>query len=502
MNSKTARWVLILSSVASLMVALDALVVSTALGVIRTSLHASIDELEWTVNAYGLSFAVLLVPAAALGDRLGRRRLFAAGLGLFVLGSIACALSPNAGLLIASRAVQGSAAALVAPLSLALVSTAFPPERRGWAMGVYGGITGIAVLGGPVIGGAVTQGLAWQWVFWINVPIALIAIPLVFRRLAEATGPGGAVDLLGLALVSVAALGLVWGLVRGNTAGWRSAETVGALAAGAVAACCFAWWQRRAPAPMLPPRLYRSRAFSAGNATIFLLNGSLGVGVFLMPQLQQVVLGQHPLSAGLRLLPWGIAPFLLAPRAGALADRLGARWLAVTGLILQTAGMSWIAAISTPTVSYLALVAPMTLVGVGFAGAIPAVTRAATSGTPMADIGKASGAYSTMRQLGGAFGIAAGGAAFAAAGGYLPKEAFSDGFTAAIAVAAALALAGVATALALPGRARHPAPSAPSAPSLPSAAPAPSTPGQGRRRESGVASVTGGCHGSETVERP
>ena len=501
-SAATQRWALALPSVASFLVILDMLVVATSLTAIQRKLGSSLAGLEWTVNAYTLSFAVLLMTAAALADRLGRRRVFAAGLGVFAAASAACALSPGIAALIAARAVQGAGAAMIMPTALALLNGAFPPERRGWAIGIYGSVTGLAAVLGPVLGGAVTEGLGWQWVVWINVPIALLAIPLVFRRLAEATGPGGAVDLLGLALVSVAALGLVWGLVRGNTAGWRSAETVGALAAGAVAACCFAWWQRRAPAPMLPPRLYRSRAFSAGNATIFLLNGSLGVGVFLMPQFQQVVLGQHPLSAGLRLLPWGIAPFLLAPRAGALADRLGARWLAVTGLILQTAGMSWIAAISTPTVSYLALVAPMTLVGVGFAGAIPAVTRAATSGTPMADIGKASGAYSTMRQLGGAFGIAAGGAAFAAGGGYLPKEAFSDGFTAAIAVAAALALAGVATALALPGRARHPAPSAPSAPSLPSAAPAPSTPGQGRRRESGVASVTGGCHGSETVERP
>src|SRR6185437_2411663 len=229
-NSKTARWVLVLSSVASLMVALDALVVSTALGAIHSHLHASIDELEWTINAYALSFAVLLVPAAALGDRLGRRRMFAVGLGLFVLGSIACALSTNAGVLIASRAVQGSAAALVSPLSLALISAAFPPERRGWAMGVYGGITGIAVLGGPVIGGAVTQGLAWQWVFWINVPIGLAAIPLVLSRIPESYGPRARLDTPGLVLVTGAALGIVWALMRGNDLGWGSIETIATLA--------------------------------------------------------------------------------------------------------------------------------------------------------------------------------------------------------------------------------------------------------------------------------
>src|SRR6201995_5824348 len=242
---RTARWVLVLGSVASLMVALDALVVSTALGAIHSHLHASLDELEWTINAYALSFAVLLVRAAARGDRLGRRRLFAVGLGLFVLGWLACPRSPNAGLLIASRALQGSAAALVSPLSLALVSAAFPPERRGWAMGVYGGITGIAVLGGPVIGGAVTQGLAWQWVFWINVPIGLAAIPLVLTRIPESYGPRERFDLPGLGLVTVAALGIVWGLMRGNGAGWGSVEVVTSLAVGVIALVAFVLVERR-----------------------------------------------------------------------------------------------------------------------------------------------------------------------------------------------------------------------------------------------------------------
>jgi MFS family permease len=313
-------------------------------------------------------------------------------------------------------------------------------------------VTGLAAVLGPVLGGAVTQGLGWQWIFWINVPVALAAVPLVFTRLRESSGPGGTVDLPGLVLVTAAALGLVWGLVRGNAAGWGSAETVGTLAAGTVAAVAFGAWQRRARAPMLPPRLFRSRAFFAGNAAIFWLNGSLSAAVFLMPQFQQVVAGQHPLSAGLRLLPWGIAPFLLAPRVGALTDRIGERSLTVTGLVLQAAGLAWTAAIATPRVGYPALIAPMGLVGVGFAVAIPAVTRAATSTMPPPDIGTASGAYSTMRQLGGAFGIAIGGAAFAAAGGYASRQAFSDGFTAAYAVAGGMAAVGVAAAMVLPGR--------------------------------------------------
>jgi len=465
------RWALALASVASFLVILDMLVVVTALTAIQRHLGSSLASLEWTVNAYTLSFAVLLMTAAAAGDRLGRRRVFAAGLALFAVSSAACAVAPDAAALIAARAVQGAGAAAIMPMALAQLNGAFPPGRRGWAIGIYGSVTGLAAVLGPVLGGAVTQGLGWRWVFWINVPVALAAVPLVLTRLREARGPGSRVDLGGLALVTAAALGLVWGLVRGNDAGWGSAETVGTLAAGTAAAIGFAAWQRRANAPMLPPRLFAFRAFSAGNATIFLLNGSLSAAVFLMPQFQQVAGGQHPLSAGLRLLPWGIPPLLLAPRAGALADRIGERLLAVAGLVLQAAGLAWIAVVASPGTGYWALITPMTVTGVGFAIAIPAVTRAATSNTPPADIGRASGAYATMRQLGGAFGIAIAGAAFAAVGGsYSSGRAFSHGFAAAYVACAAMAAAGVATAAALPGRRNRPARPAPAPPAAASTA--------------------------------
>jgi EmrB/QacA subfamily drug resistance transporter len=443
------------------MVILDMLVVATALTAIRHHLGASLSDLEWTINAYTLSFAVLLMTAAALGDRLGRRRVFAAGLALFAVSSAACALAPTAGALIAARAVQGAGAAAIMPTALALLNGAFPPARRGWAIGVYGSVTALAVVLGPTLGGAVTQGLGWRWIFWLNVPIAVVAISLVFTRIRESFGPGGKVDVPGLVLVTVAALGLVWALVRGNTAGWGSAETVGALAVGAVAAAGFIVWQGRARAPMLPMRLFRSRAFSAGNAATFFLNASMTGAVFLMPQFLQVAAGQGPLGAGLRLSPWGVAPFLIAPRAGALADRIGERSLVVAGLVLQVAGMAWIAAVAAPGVSYLLLLAPMTLIGAGFGMAIPAVTRSATSTVPPADIGKASGTYATMRQLGGAFGVAILAAAFAATGSYGSPHAFSDGFATAFAVAAVIAVAGVIAGAILPVRKPQQAPLVP-----------------------------------------
>ncbi len=446
------RWVLALSSLASFIVILDMLVVATALTTIRHHLGASLGDLEWTVNAYTLSFAVLLMTAAALGDRLGRRRVFAAGLALFAVSSAACALAPNAGALIAARAVQGVGAAAIMPMALALLNGAFPPARRGWAIGIYGSVTAMAVVLGPVLGGAVTQGLGWRWIFWVNVPIALVAIPLVLTRMRESFGPGGKVDVLGLVLVTVAALGLVWALVRGNTAGWGSAESVGALAAGGAAAVAFIVWQGRARAPMLPVRLFRSRAFSAGNAAVFFLNASLTGAIFLMPQFQQVANGQYPLGAGLRLLPWGIVPFLLAPRAGALADRIGERSLVVAGLALQAVAMAWIAVVGAPGVSYLILLAPICLSGAGVAISIPAITRSATSTVPPADIGTASGAYATMRQLGGAFGVAIIAAAFAATGGYASPRAFTNGFVTAFAVAAVIAAVGAVAGTVLPAR--------------------------------------------------
>jgi EmrB/QacA subfamily drug resistance transporter len=450
-TTREQRWVLGLASLASFIVILDVMVVATALTALRHHLGASLADLEWTVNAYTLSFAVLLMTAAALGGRLGRRRVFAAGLAVFAVSSAGCALAPDAAALIAARAVQGAGAATIMPTALALLNAAFPPARRGWAIGIYGGVTALAAVAGPVLGGAVTQGLGWQWIFWLNVPVALAAIPLVLTRIREAAGPGGTVDLPGLALVAAAALGLVWGLVRGNTAGWGSAEVIGTLAGGAAAAAAFAAWERHAERPMLPGRLFRSPAFSAGNAAIFMINASLTGVIFLMPQFQQVVAGQDPLGSGLRLLPWGIAPFLIGPRAGALADRVGERALVVAGSLLQAAGVAWIAAAAGPGTGYPALITPMTIIGAGFALAIPAVTRSVTSNVPPADIGTASGAFTTMRQLGGAFGVAVLGAAFAATGSYASPSTFSHGFTTAFAAAAGLALAGAAAGTILPG---------------------------------------------------
>ena len=449
------RWVLGLASLASFMVALDTLVVSTALATIRADLGASIEQLEWTINAYNLPFGVLLMTAAVLGDRFGRRRMFATGIGVFTLASAACALAPSIEALIAARALQGAGAALVMTLALTLVSAAYPPEKRAGALGIFFGMTGLAVASGPLVGGAIAEGVAWEWIFWLNVPIGIAVIPFVFARMRESRGPDTTLDLVGLALVTLAAFGVVWGLVRGNPAGWGSVEVVGALVGGVALLAGFVAWELRVREPMLPMRYFRERGFSAGNASIFFAIASLFAGVFFFAQFLQTGLGYGPFDAGLRLLPWTATLFFVAPVAGALVERFGERPFMVIGLTMQAIGMGWIALIASPGMAYAEMIAPLIVAGIGISMSFPAAQNSVVSAVPPEAVGKASGTNSTMRELGGVFGIAIGVAVFAGAGSYASPEAFSDGFVPAIGVAAGLALVGAVIGLALPpGRGR------------------------------------------------
>ena len=452
-NEKATKvWVLMLTAVASFMISLDLQVVSTALPTIRLHLGASIEELEWIVNAYILTFAVLLLTGAALGERFGRRRMFVAGLGLFVVASAACALAPTTGFLIAARALQGVGAAPMLPLALTLLSTAFPPEQRARALGIFGSVTGLALIAGPVVGGTIAGGLAWQWIFWLNVPIGLLVIVLVLLRVPESFGSRTPLDIGGLLLVGGASLGLVWGLVRGNQAGWGSFEVVATLLAGVVLAVAFVAWELRVRVPMVPMRFFRLRAFSSGNVANFTLFASMSGALFFMAQFLQTGQGYGPLAAGLRLLPWTATLFVFAPIAGSLVNRVGERALIVGGLLLEGVGMIWIALIARPDLPYPALVAPLIISGCGASLAIPATQNAVISAVAASEIGKASGAFSMLRQLSQVFGVAILAAVFAGVGGFGSAWTFSHGFTAAISVAAALALVGACAGLVLPGR--------------------------------------------------
>jgi EmrB/QacA subfamily drug resistance transporter len=458
-TQRAARsWTLALTSVAFFMVALDSLVVITALPAMQRDLGVGLSTLEWTINAYTLAFAGGIITAAALGDQLGRRRMFAVGLILFSAASAACALAPTAQLLIAARVVQGLGAAIVMPLSLTILTAAFPPERRGAIVGVWGGIAGLAVAGGPLVGGAITQGLDWHWIFWVNVPIGVLATALAVLRLAESHGPATRLDLPAVGLVSGGAVGLVWGLVRANEAGWGSAETLVALGLGLLLLAGFVVWESRAVEPMLPLRLFAHRGFAAAIATAFLMNAALLGAVFLASQYFQFVLGYSPFDTGVRFLPWTATPMLVAPAAGVLADRLGPRPLMVAGLLLQGVGLAWFALVTSSTVGYAQLVLPLLVAGVGISMAVATTPTAVLGAVAPPDMGKASGANSTLQRFGSVFGIAVASAVFSANGHLGTTASFTAGFRPALAVAAALSLLGALSALAAGSRRRMPAP--------------------------------------------
>jgi len=449
MTRSSRVWTLAITAVAFLMVTLDALVVVTALPAIHRDIGGGLAELEWTINAFSLTFAAGIITAAALGDRLGRRRIFVVGLAVFTVASAACAIAPSAGLLIAARAVQGLGAAMVMPLSLTILVAAFPPERRGTVVGIWGALGGIGVAAGPLVGGAVTQGLDWHWIFWVNVPIGLVAISLALARLAETRGPATRLDLVAAALVAAGATGLVWGLIRAGEIGWSSLEVVAALAGGLVLLAAFIVWEGRAAEPMLPLRLFRRRAFTASIVTAALLSGSIFSGAFLVAQFFQIGLGYSPLDAGLRVLPWTASPMLVAPIGGALSDHVGRRPLLFGGLVLQAIGFVWLALVASTTTPYLAMLAPLVFAGVGIALALPSAATAVVGAVWPADVGKASGVNSTMQRFGAAFAIAIASAVFSANGQLSSAAAFTDGFRPALIVVAGLAVAGALAALAI-----------------------------------------------------
>jgi EmrB/QacA subfamily drug resistance transporter len=436
-----------LTSVAFFMVALDLLVVITALPAMQRDLGASLSLLEWTINAYTLPYAAGIITAAALGDRLGRRRIFVAGLLLFTAASAGAALAPSAGLLIAARAVQGVGAAMVMPLSLTILTAAFPPERRGAIVGIWGGIAGVAVASGPLVGGAVTEGLDWHWIFWLNVPIGIIAAFFARARLAETYGPPTRLDLPGVGLASAGSLGIAWGLVQATEAGWSSPEVIGALALGILLLTGFLAWEGHVSEPMLPLRLFGQPGFAAAGATTFLMIAALSGAAFLVTGYFQFAEGDSPFETGLRLLPWTGTPIVVAPLAGAVSDRIGRRPVMTAGMLLQGAGLAWIAALATGDAAYRDMVPALVTAGVGVSMALPTTATAMVGAASAEDEGKASGVNGTLQRYGSVFGIALVSAVFAVNGDLGTAAGFMAGFPPALAVAAGFSLIGAVSAL-------------------------------------------------------
>ncbi len=445
-------WTLLVTGAAVFMVTLDNLVVSNAIPVLRVDLGASLEELEWTVNAFTLSFAVFLLTGAALGDRFGRRRMLVAGLSIFTAASAFAALAGSIDVLIAARALQGLGGALVAPLTLTILSHAFPAEQRGAAFGLWGAISGVAIAGGPLVGGLIIEGIAWQWIFWVNVPVGLLVIPLALRRLEESHGPDGSLDVPGLALASGGLLALTWGLVNGNGHGWGSAGIVATLAAGVVLLAAFVAWERRAAAPMLPMRLFADRTFSAANAAALLMSFGMFGSIFLLSQFFQTAQGHSPLDAGIRMLPWTLMPMFVAPVAGALLDRIGGRPLMAAGLALQALGLAGLATVTEPGAPYAAVVGPFVVSGVGMALFFAPVANVVLSAVAPEEAGKASGAGNAIREIGGVLGVAVLAAVFARSGSYASPDAFVDGLRPAVYAGAGVVAVGALLALLIPRR--------------------------------------------------
>ncbi|MER5813515.1 DHA2 family efflux MFS transporter permease subunit [Streptomyces sp. NPDC002033] len=471
--SRPAVWALILTGAASFMAALDNLVVTTALPAIRADLGGKLEDLEWTVNAYTLTFAVLLLFGSALGDRFGRRRLFMAGLATFTAASAAAALSPGIDALIAARAVQGVGAAVMMPLSLTLLAAAVPAARRGMALGIYGAVGGLAVASGPLIGGSLTEHISWQWIFWLNVPIGLALLPLARLRLAESTAPNSRLDVPGTLLISGGLFGIVYGLVNANAHGWTSAPVLTGLIAGSALVGGFIHHGFHNANPMLPMRLFRDRGFFGINLASLLMYLGMFGSIFLLSQFLQGVAGYSPTQAGLRMLPWTGMAVIVAPIAGILSDRIGGRPVVVAGLALQAIGLGWFAMVLSPDVSYAAQLPALVLSGIGMSLFFAPANNVLMSTVTPADQGKASGANNALREVGGALGVAILASVFSARGGYETPRAFTDGTVPALWIGAAAVALAAGLALLLPRRTRTAtAPDAPAPVPLPAKTPA------------------------------
>jgi EmrB/QacA subfamily drug resistance transporter len=458
-------WTLGAMCFALFMIMLDNTAVNVALPSIQEDFDASLSALEWTVNAYTLTFAVLLITGGRLGDIFGRRRMFLFGVVVFALSSATIGFAPSDGWLVASRAVQGIGAAFMMPATLSIISNAFPPEERGKAIGTWAGVSAIALAVGPLLGGWLTEDVSWRAIFFINLPVAVgaVAVTLFATHESRDETVDRRVDIPGIAAMTVALTALVFALVEGNSWGWGSAGIIGLLALTVVALGAFVAIERRAPAPIVDFDALRSKQFLGANIVAFMVSFGMLAMFFFLALYMQNILGFSPLEAGVRFLPTTLMIVVVAPIAGRLTDRIGPRWLITIGLVLVAVALYELTLIDTGT-TYGDLLPAFVVMGIGIAMTMSPMSTAAMNAVSRDKAGIASGLLAMMRMVGGTLGVAATGAIFQAAvgsrlGGLEPGQAgaaseaaaraFIDGLTDSMRLSAAVALAGAVLAAVL-----------------------------------------------------
>ncbi|QTH43654.1 MFS transporter [Cohnella sp. LGH] len=420
---------LVVTCIVLFMAMLDNLVIGVALPSIQSDLNASLSDLEWFMNAYTLAFAVLLIPFSVLGESIGRKKVFLAGVVVFTLGSLLCSLSDSSLALILSRALQGVGGAAVVPLSLTLVNSAFPPEKRAAAIGLWSGISGLGLSVGPLVGGLIMEGAPWQMIFYVNVPIGVLALLFGLKWLGESRGVRKPLDPVGVLLLTSGLFGLIFGLERGNSEGWETPIVVGSLALGLLLLVLFYFWERTRRVPLVRFDLFRSRAYFFYTFAGFWMNAGVFGAIFLLTLFLQQAQGFTPLQAGVREMAWTTMTMIAAPLAGLAISHLGNRNVLMAGLLFQTAALAWFALLIRARgfdFPFIEMLGPMMLAGTGMGLSFTPLSHGLISSAPEEAVGEASGVGNATRELGGVFGIAIGGLIFQSGSAIRSPQDFAD----------------------------------------------------------------------------
>lgn len=438
---KAYKWILVLTSLGFFMSMMDSMIVTTASTAIRADFHISVYTLQWALNAYNITIAAVLLVGVALGDKFGRRKIYNLGILTFTIGSVFCALSPNIDLLIISRIIQGVGASVMTPMSMAILTNSIPASERGKALGIWSGIGGLALIIGPSLGGLIVSQLAWQWIFWINVPVGLLTIYFSKQHLPESKGVNQPVNLVDAILVIVGFTSMIIALTEVTTVKNIIIPLI-IIIFSILIGIWFGIRQHQEQQPMIPLSLFKSFIFTGGNLATFLLYASMYGVVFFLPQFLQVVDHNNALGAGLKMLPWTGTLVIVAPFSGKAVDKFGEKIVAILGLLLQGIGYLLLAILVTSHSSYAVMIVPLIISGAGLSMAGPALQKAVLDSVAKNLIGKASGIYNVFRLFGGSVGTVIAVSVFYKFGSAITPILFANGFKAAMFSAGLISIIG------------------------------------------------------------